>query len=480
MIISAPDSVADRMPSEAEVLDAIAATERRELRAREEQRELPDALMARPEGQAPLSVESIVPQGDALFDPVRLVYPNGVTVILNSNSIVEAQVFYQGASPGGSSLVDDADVVDALYAADIVTSSGLADFNEAELTQITAGTDADVTAWIDPYLDHFGGSAATSDIEVLFQKIALYMTQPRFDPVALGQIESRVGPLVDDPASDARAAGEDALLDARYPGELRYASLPTPEQFATLDLDGVERVWRGRYGDASDWVFVFSGDFDIDAVTDLSNAYFGSLPGSGTVERWVDVAEPPPPGVDEAEVIAGTGDTASLTMLFTSPVDDIDARLRVTADVTTEVVQARLTDVIREELGESYSPSAASLVTTDPDPVVETFVFVTGSPARIASIADLVVDELGDLGTNGPSEQEFSNAYAQVAESLNFVNNGTFVQELLDDEILPDHELADYTFEGAELQSLTPDLVAAFIASHISTDQFIQVTVVPR
>ncbi len=428
----------------------------------------------------PLSIDPVLSRGDSLFDPVRLVYPNGVTVILNSNTIVEAQLVFQGASPGGSSLVAEADVVDALYAADIVTSSGLADFNQAELAQIIAGTDTEVGAWIDPYADHFAGSAATADIEVLFQQIHLYMTQPRFDQVALGQLRNRVGPLVADPASDARAAGDDALLDARYPGELRYASLPTPEQFETLDLDGVERVWRDRYGDASDWVFVFAGDFDIDEVIELANAYFGSLPGSGATEEWVDVEDPPPPGVSRSEVTAGTGDTASVTMLFTSPVDDIDARVRVTADVATEVIQARLTDVVREELGESYSPSAVSVVTTDPDPVIETYVFVTGSPDRVGSIADLVAAELDDLGTNGPSDQEFFNAYAQVEEALNFVNNGTFVQELLDDEIHPDRELDDYIFEFAELSGVSAARVQDYIEAHMSPDQYIQVTVVPR
>ena len=327
--------------------------------------------MVRPAGQAPLSIDPVVPQGDALFDPVKMVYPNGATVIFNTNTIVEGQVFYQGASPGGSSLVADADVVDALYAADIVTSSGLADFNQAELGQITAGTDAQVGAWIDPYVDHFGGSAASADLEVLFQQLHLYMTQPRFDVVALNQVRSRVGPVVADPASDAAAAGDEALLDLRYPGELRYASLPEPDDFATLDLDGVERVWRDRYGDGSDWVFVFSGDFDIDAAMELADSYFGTLPGSGSSEQWVDVEAPPPEGVARTEVAAGTGDTASVTMLFTSPIADIDAGLRVTADVSTELIQARLTDVIREELGESYSPSAVSLITTDPDPVIE-------------------------------------------------------------------------------------------------------------
>jgi len=480
VIISTPEAVADQIPTEAEVLDVIASTSTRDIAPRAEQRDLPDALMARPEAQAPLSIEQVTPQGDSLFDPVRMVYPNGVTVILNTNTIVEGQVFYQGASPGGSSLVADADVVDALYAPDIVTSSGLDDFDQSELARITAGADADVSAWIDPYVDHFAGSAATDDLEVLLQQLHLYMTRPRFDEVALEQVRRRVVPVVADPSSDPLTAGDDALLDARYPGELRYASVPEPEEFATLDLDGVERVWRDRYGDASDWVFVFSGDFDRDAAMSLTGSYLGTLPGSGTTEQWVDVGNPPPPGVDVTEVSAGTGDTASVTMLFTSPVDDIDARLRVTADVSSGLVQARLTDVIREQLGESYSPSSVSFVTTDPDPVIETFVFVTGSPDRVTSIAELVVAELDDLGTNGPTEQEFLNAFAQVEEALNFVNNGSFVQELIDDEIHPRLDLDDYLFERVELENVTAAAVQAYIDEHIGPDRYIQVTVEPR
>jgi zinc protease len=225
---------------------------------------------------------------------------------------------------------------------------------------------------------------------------------------------------------------------------------------------------------------VFAGDFDIDTITELANSYFGSLPGSGATESSTDVAAPPPPGVAGTEVAAGTGDTASVTMLFTSPVADIDAGLRVTADVTTELIRARLTDVIREELGESYSPSAVSYIGTDPDPVIETYVFVTGSPGRVGSIAELVVAELDEIGTEGPSDQEFFNAYAQVEEALNFVNNGTFVQELLDAELHPARDLDDYIFEFPELQSVTAGRVQAYVDTHMSPERYIRVTVVPR
>ncbi len=400
-------------------------------------------------------------------------------MILNSNTIVEGQVFFQAGSPGGSSLVADEDVVDALYAADIVTSGGVADFNQAELDQIVAGRDVDVGAWLTPYRENFGGSAATVDVEVLLQLLNQYMTRPRFDPVALAQLRNLVGPSVDDPGSSPGLAGFDALLDARYPGESRYAALPTPDQFATLDLDGVERVWTSRFGNTGDWVFVFSGDFDVAEVTDLAGSYLGTLP-TGEQERWIDVEDPPPSGVVSVDVQAGTGDTASLTVLFTSPVTGIDARLRVNADVATEAIDARLTDVIRERNGDSYSPSATIYVTTDPDPVVQTYVSVTGSPDRIEAVADLVVAELADLAARGPSDQEFANAFAQVEESYNFVNNGEFITELLDDAIDPAYDLDDYLLEYPALQAVSASTVRSFLADHVSADDYIQVVVAPR
>lgn len=480
VIISTPDGNAADMPSASEVLAMIAAVGDRQLSPRDGGRDLPEQLMERPDGVAPVSIDDVLGSGgNSLFAPVELVYPNGVRVILNSNTIVEGQVYFRAGSPGGSSLVADQDVVDALYAAQIVTGGGVADYTQSELAQILAASTAEVGASITPYVDYFGGSASASDLEDLMQLLHLYMAEPRFDPVALAQLESQVRPAVTDPASLPDLAGDDAVRDLRYPGELRYATLPTPQQFDTLDLAGVERVWRERFGNAADWVFVFSGDFDIDDAIDLAGAYLATLPATEP-EQWVDVEDPPPAGVASTTIRAGTGDTASLTILFTSPVPSVDARLRVNTDVATEVMSARLTDVIRERNGDSYSPFAVSYITVDPDPAVETYISVTGSPDRIGAVADLVIAELADLAENGPTEQEFSNAYAQVEEAYNFVNNGDFITELLDDAIHPALGLDDYLFEYSALTSVTAAGVQAFIATHVPADRYIEVTVLPR
>lgn len=480
VIISTPAAQADQMPNEDEVLAAIAALDTRDVAPREGARELPDALMVAPDPVEPSSERSLLSTGDPFFDPVEIVFPNGVRVIATSNTIVDGQITFRAASPGGSSLVDDADVIDSLYAADIVTSSGVGEFNQTELEQILADRDVELAAGTTPYLDEMGGGVASTDLEVLLQLIHLYMTEPRFDPVALAQVERFVGAVVADPGSEPDSAGFDALTELRYGGEPRYDQIPTPEAFATLDLEGVERVWRDRFGDAGDWVFVFAGAVDLDELTDLASRYLGTLPGTATTEQWVDVSPPPPAGVVESTVTAGTGDTASVVLLFTSEIDGVDGSLRATADVVNEVLSTRLTDVVREELGETYSPQAFTLIGNDPTPVIETYVLVTGAPDRVGAVGDLVVGELADLAANGPTEREFDGAFAQVEESYNFVNNEGFLDELITSAIWPGRSLDEYFDEFFGLGSVDAGSVRDYLARHVPADRYIEVVVTPR
>jgi zinc protease len=480
VIISTPAADEAAMPSEAEVLEVVTAVHERQVEPREGGRQLPDELMTAPEPVAPESDEKLISGGDAYFDPIELAFPNGARVVVTSNDIVDGQVGFLASSLGGSSLIDDADVVDGLYAADVVTTSGLASFNQTELESILADRDTTLGAWITPYTENFGGSAASADLEMLFQQLHLYMTQPRFDPIALTQLQRSYQPVVDDPSTDPESAGYDGLIDARYGDELRYARLPTPDQFATLDIEGVERVWRDRFGDAGDWVFAFAGDVDLDELRDLAGRYIGTLPGDATPEQYVDLGAAPPAGVVKSVVHAGSGDSSSLTLLFTSQLSDVDGLVRATTDVTSEVITSRLTDVIRERLGESYSPRATTYITSDPMPTVETYVQVTGAPERVESVGDLVVTELADLAANGPTEREFSNAFAQVDESHQFVDNQSFLQEMVDPYLWPQRDLDDYFGEYASLTEVDAAGVQQYIATHVPADRYIQVAVLPR
>ena len=480
VIISVPEAQADQMPGREEVIEAASAAYERDVAPREPMRDLPDELIERPEPADPVTIGRLTDQGWALFDPIVVTFGNGVRVVLNPNDIVTGEIFVSAASPGGSSLVADADVVDALFADEIVTASGVGDFNAAELAQIVAGTDIELTAYLSPYREGFGGSTAAADVETLLQLLRLYMTAPRVDRVALDQVVASYGAVVSDPSLDPAAARDDALLDVRYDAEPRYTLLPSPSEFATLDVDGVRRVWTERFGNTGDWVFAFSGDLDVEEMIELTSSYLGTLPTTLGEETWIDVAPSPPADVESVDVVAGSGDTGSVTLLFTSPVAGIEPVDRALTDVVTALVGARLAAVVREEFGETYSPFAVTYFTTDPEPVIETYVNVTGSPDRLDEIVELVVGEFKNLRTEPLAADEFERAFAEIEEQYGFVDNGQFLTAIIDDLVDPFLPVEGYLAQYTALFDVTDADVSAFVVDHITPDAHIEVIVTPR
>ena len=440
------------LPTSADLLATIAALADRELEPRDDEGTAASELMVRPEPVTETQVEALTEAPWAFLEPTRLVFPNGATVIYNVTDISDGDVAFAGRSLGGSSILADDDVVDAMLAGEVVASSGVGELGQVELDRFLAGADVEVTGAIGPYTEDFSGRAAAPDLEVLFQLVNLYMTHPRVDPVAIDNVARTYQPLIEDPGSDPGLAGIVALYEERYGDEPRLQYLPSPDDFATLDAEGVERVWRDRFGDASDWVFAFSGDFDEDVLVDLARRYVGTLPATGRSETWVDVESPPPAGIVERTVEAGTGAQGALNVLYTVPVESIDPSDVAAASVVTQLLSTLLTDDIREALGESYSPFATVAIYGDPDPVVETYVSVTGAPDRIGAISQFVQDDVGALRADGPSQDEFDTAVAQVSRDIELFSDAQLIDEILDAEVNGVVDLEDFADQDAALR----------------------------
>ncbi len=438
-----------------------------------------DQLMARPDPVAIVEERRLAtnPFTDAL-DPIVVEFPNGVRVSLNTTTIVERQVFLEARSPGGLSAVADADLADAVALPAVVGDSGVGDFDRVALDAFLDDKSVSFAPSVDPFTDGIAGTASTDDLEVLFQLIHLLMTQPRADAAAVDRYVDDRLPFAEDPSIDVGYAELDALRNARY-DDPRFL-LPTPESLASVDASGIERVAADRFGDAGDWSFSLSGDYDIEAVIELAAAYLGTLPASATADPLSFEEPPPPEGIVVVEAEAGQGDTANVSFLFTSAASS-DRRDDIVARVAREVIGNRLTDFIREELGDSYSPFALIELGGGATPIVETYISVTTAPELGDEVSASVLAQLASLRDEGPTEQEFANASATVAEQLNFINNAQINDEVLDVLVDP---AGNASFDDFVDQLLLIDDIAAIdvraaIDAWISDSEYIEVRVVP-
>lgn len=480
--VAVPTAEADDVADADVLIRTILQAPERDLDPRPDEEAIGDALMEAPE---PVEEERVVELATDPFtsalDPMVLEFANGARVSLNTTTIVENEVFLSARSLGGLSIVPDEFVADGQALGSVIGDSGAGGFDRVALAAFLDDKSVSMAPDVTPLASEINGTAATDDLEVLFQLVHLLMTDPRVDQTAVDRYVDDQLPFSLDPSINTGYAEFDALLNARYE-DPRYL-LPTPESLAAVGVDGISSTARSLFNvNASPWSFAFSGDFDVAEVTDLARRYIGSIPGDASgADDQLPTEPPPPEGVVVAEADGGEGDTANVSFLFTGEATS-DRRDDVVASVVREVVGNRLTDFIREELGDSYSPSARLELGVGAQPSTELYITVSTAPELVNEVSEAVVDQLDALRTDGPSDRELSNAINTVAEQLNFINNDQINDEALAVLVDPEGNASfdDFVDQAQIITTITAADVDAALNDWIDLAQYIEVRVTPR
>jgi zinc protease len=189
---------------------------------------------------------------------------NGATVLVKPTDLANDEILLAAWSPGGRSLVADADYHSAAAAASIALRSGVGPFTDRQLGQVLAGHDAGVGVSIGQTWEQAWGSTRPADLELTLKLLHQRMVRPRFDPdmVALDR-QNRVERL-ERRTQDPAARFADLRDEVLWGNHLRYRAWTT-EDVAQIDAEVVERVYRERFDNAADFTFAIVGDVDIDA-----------------------------------------------------------------------------------------------------------------------------------------------------------------------------------------------------------------------
>jgi zinc protease len=202
------------------------------------------------------------------------------------------------------------------------------------------------------------GTTTPRDLELQLQYLAAYLTDPAWRPDGLARLKSSKDAIyrsIDSTPGSVWSVKGGAVLRS----DPRAPQFPTPTQFDALTLAQARSVLDpARRNGAIEVTIV--GDTSLTAATRAVAKTFGALP-----------ARPMQPlRRAEARVAtfpAGRGTTVlqhkgradqSLAMIYWPMRDYGDGREARALRVLESVLQNRLTEVIREELGDSYSPSS--------------------------------------------------------------------------------------------------------------------------
>jgi zinc protease len=332
---------------------------------------------------------------------------NGVKVVLKPTTFKQDEIIFRATSPGGTSLASDADYVPASTATQVVLAGGLGKLNSADLRKVLTGKIASATPFIGELDEGLSGSASPKDLETLFQLIYMRFTQPRADPSAFGVQTSQLKTLMANQANTPGYAFAEALTAIMGQNHPRRR-LPTAATVDEWNLEKSMAFYKDRFADASDFTFVFVGNIDLAVMKPLVERYLGSLPSLHRKETWKDVGVREPAGVITKKVEKGIEPKSQTSILFTGPFAYTQEQ-RVAVRAMAEILQTRLLETIREDLGGTYSITAGASYQRIPLPRFVVSIGFGCDPRRLDDLVARVYKEIEQFKTDGPTAKQVSD-----------------------------------------------------------------------
>ncbi len=336
---------------------------------------------------------------------------NGVRVILKPTDFKNDQILFTAFSPGGHSLISDSNYVAAVTASALIQEGGLDGFDQIALQKKLAGKIVNVAPWINELQEGLSGNASPQDIETMFQLIYLYFTAPRKDSTAFLSFQSRTKGVIRNRGASPEAAYQDTIqvTMANY----HFRSRPWTEALLDeMNLETSFNIYRDRFADASDFTFLFVGNFDPAAIKPLVQTYLGGLPAIKRNETWKDVGKDAPKGVIDKLVKKGVEPKSRVTMIFTGPFQ-WTRQNTYELNSMTDVLDIKLREVLREDLGGTYGVGVWPSVARYPDEKYSINISFGCAPERVNELTAAVFQQIDSLKTFGTAEKYL----AKVKES---------------------------------------------------------------
>ncbi|HSB08127.1 MAG TPA: insulinase family protein [Blastocatellia bacterium] len=354
---------------------------------------------------------------------------NGVKVVLKPTTFKADEILFRATSPGGTSLASDQDYITASSATQLITAGGLGKFNAIDLRKILTGKVAAASPFIGELEEGLNGSSSRKDLETMFQLIYLRFTQPRADATAFNVQATQQKTLLANQKASPEFSFFEALTTTRFQNHLRRR-FPTPATVDEWNLDKSLAFYKDRFADASDFTFVFVGTFDLATMKPLVERYLGSLPSIHRKETWKDVGVRNPPGIVEKRVEKGVEPKSLTAIAFSGPFQP-DQTQRVAIRAMGEVLQTRLLEKIREDLGGTYSITAGASYQIIPKPMYSITIQFGCAPQRTDDLVKRVFEEIEELKTKGATEKQVTDekeALLRDFETSSKLNNYLLAQ----------------------------------------------------
>ncbi|HXG55808.1 MAG TPA: insulinase family protein [Vicinamibacterales bacterium] len=463
------------LPTEAELRDAITKADRVSVTAWKDAASGKALMDGRPEPGAIKDRREIAEIGVTV---VR--FGNGVEAWLKPTDYKNDQVLFSLVAPGGASLAPSDKYLDAVLSPALVQLSGIGGHTAVDLQKLLAGKIATARASMTLSAHAISGSANPANLETGLQLLHLNFTSPGNDDEAFGVIRKQLD------ASYANRDQNPALLFGEKVAQLNTgdhytAQAITLERLAKLDRNAMAAFYRDRFSNAADFTFLMVGAFKTNDVLPLLQRYVGSLPSTGeATSKAKDVGFRFPAANANATVAKGREPKVTTQIaFFADPPQDSNELTRISA--ATDVLEIALRDILREELGETYTVGVGLEQEMFQRGGGHIAVSFTAAPENLQKMTARVMQEIQRMQKAGPTEDLTNRAKesARREHETGMKTNGYWLSRLQGARMLGINPVSHVLEREKRIDAVTSQQIKEVFVKYFPMDRYTVVTLLP-
>lgn len=340
----------------------------------------------------------------AAVNAKELTLSNGVRVILKPTTFKNDQILINAYSPGGISLYDDKDYFSATYANNLVSSSGLGQLNSIELGKYLTGKKVSVRPFVSGQSEGFFASSDKEGLKTAFELIYGYFTEPRIDDEIFQSTISRSILAMANQENDPNFIFSRSNSTKLYNGNIRRVPA-TQDNIKSISKDLALKIYKDRFADASDFIFVIVGSINENEIKPLLEEYLASLPTLKRGEKARDLGIYEPKKGFKNVVQKGKEDKVTVILNYFG-----DYQYEEMENLNMRALQSAMTiklvERLREEEGGVYGTGANFNASKYPRGRFSFRISFGTSPEKYESLIKMSLEEIQKIKKKGPLQAD--------------------------------------------------------------------------
>ncbi|MEZ5045940.1 MAG: insulinase family protein [Chitinophagaceae bacterium] len=406
---------------------------------------------------------------------------NGATVTYKKTDFKNDEIMFSAYRMGGSSLYEGKDFMSADFSNNVVDEMGYGQFTNSDLQKFLSGKTLSVSPVIVTNMEMINGRSTNKDFVTAMQLLYLKCTSPRMDEELFAAFKNKNIQIMAEQKSDPQTHFFDSLSQYQYKNHPRSKDIYSAEDFESIQMNNAVAFYKQRFETAYGMHYYFVGSIDESQFKATIEKYIGGLSGQKVVTTFKDIKMDDRTGDNNFTFKKGS-EPKSMVIEKMYSNTKYNAEDELPMKLLTEVINNRITDIIREKMSAIYGGGVGLRLTKFPKEKFSLQSYLPCGPENAEKVKAAFWDIISEVKkANNITQEELTKARETAIQKNNvsIKTNGYWMSALskADQYGLNPNEILELE---SKLKSIKPSDLTAIAVKYLSKGDKIHALLMPE